>query len=132
LAGKFVRFLELGAAAALVALVAQRPGSATWTRQVGNGVRRLEAILVEDEEAGPQASAFFLPPSIGEQQYGRTDNTALMTLAVASSPVNAEHASTSSLEHWYRAVWLAIELAVAFDAFLTGEVQLATRQVPLT
>jgi hypothetical protein len=130
---KFLHFLEEGPVAALVGSVAHPTDRVTWLRLAGNGTFRLEAVLAESDGSAPTVSAFFLPPTTGQQLLHRADNVASMSLAVEPrGGPGHEQPTALTLDACHRFMCMAMALADAFNEFLLTQLQLATRPAPPT
>jgi hypothetical protein len=107
--------------------------STSWKNLAGHGPRTLEAALTPSEnpmDGVPVASALFLPPTAGEQLYGRNGRSATLILYVEPRTAEGQVPAPSDLLTWSRRFGLALAVPRAFADFLDGDLRLATSNDP--
>ena len=133
LRAKFLAFLNSSAVRTLVEGLTTVSPSTSWKNLAGHGPRTLEAALTPSEnpmDGVPVASALFLPPTAGEQLYGRNGRSATLILYVEPRTAEGQVPAPSDLLTWSRRFCLALAVPRAFADFLDGDLRLATSNDP--
>lgn len=133
LRAKFLAFLSSPSVMSLIAELTHVGPGMSWQNLAGHGPRTLEAALTASAEpldGVPAASALFLPPTAGEELYGRDGHTATLILYVEPRTADAEVAPPSDLATWSHRFTQALAVPGAFADFLDTDVGLATSNDP--
>jgi len=129
LRAKFLTFLNSPSVMSLIAELTHVGPGMSWKNLAGNGPRTLEAALTASADpldGVPAASALFLPPTAGEELYGRDGRTATLILYVEPRTADGEVAPPSDLATWSLRFTEALAVPGAFADFLDTDLGLAT------
>jgi hypothetical protein len=132
LRANFLRFLGQPAITDLVRELSAISPDAAWTARDDNPPFNFGAVLSspEDEEQAPVAWARILLPESLTRQYGRDARSAYLVLYVEPRTDEGLPAPPASLASWHQRLSIALQLAAATAAFLTGDLRLATAADP--
>ena len=128
---KLLAFLRRDPVASLIKAV-RTDDALVWTRQAGNGVLSLEAVLSpKGQEGGLIASVLLQPPAAGMRLYGRDERTACLWIHIDPCGKDGSAAPRTGLAGWYQRFQLAITVTRAFADFLTQDLGLQTSHDPV-
>lgn len=116
----------------VTALTHVEPGM-SWRNLAGHGPRTLEAALTASAdplEGVPAASALFLPPTAGEEMYGRNGRSATLILYVEPRTANGQVPPPAELATWSHRFTQALAVPGAFADFLDTDLGLPTSNDP--
>jgi hypothetical protein len=128
---KLMDLLRRDPVASLINSVINISDGLAWTRQAGNGVLSLEAVLSPTGQDGePVASALLQPPVKGMRLYGRDEGIACLWLHLDPGGIGDSVAQGAGLADWYQRFKLVIAVARAFADFLADDLGSQTLDDP--
>lgn len=133
LRAKFAAFLNSPAVRQLVSALSHVDPSMAWKNMAGHGPRTLEAALAagaDPLEGVPVASALFLPPTAGEELYGRDGRAATLIIYVEPRTADGQVPPASDLATWHERFRLAFGVAAAFADLLANDLGLGAFDDP--
>jgi hypothetical protein len=133
LRASFLAFLNSPDVRAAVEALTFVDPAPTWKSLAGHGPRTLEAALTAEADplgGVPTASALFLPPTAGEQPYGRDERQATLVLFVEPRTPGGQVPPASDLATWWRRFSRALAIPATFADFLATDLGAATSNDP--
>jgi hypothetical protein len=131
LRSRFLAFLTQYAILDLVSVLSHIDHDVKWRSLAGNGRLMLEAaMMAEDQEQAPVASAMLLLPEAGRSSYGGDPRCAEFVLHIEPRTPDGTPAAAISLVQWRDRFTRALAIPQALAHFLTRDLSLATSADP--
>ena len=131
LRSRFAAFLASPQPLGFVSELSHIDSDARWTSLAGNGRLLLEAALMtEDHEQAPVASAMLLLPEPGRPRFGSDPRYAEFVLHIEPRTPDRTPVPPASLLHWRDRFAQTLALPAALATFLTSTQDLATTAEP--
>jgi hypothetical protein len=127
----FLAFLTQYAILDLVSVLSHIDRDAKWRSLAGNGRLMLEAaMMAEDQEQAPVASAMLLLPEAGRSSFGGDPRYAEFVLHIEPRTPDGSPAAPIELVQWRDRFTRALAIPQALAHFLTHDLSLATPADP--
>jgi hypothetical protein len=131
LRSSFLAFLTQSAILDLVSVLSHIDSDARWRSLAGNGRLMLEAaMMAEDQDEAPVASAMLLLPQAGRSSFGGDPRCAEFVLHIEPRTPDGTPASPLDLVEWRDRFTRALGIPQALAHFLTHDLGLATPADP--
>jgi hypothetical protein len=131
LRSRFGAFLASPQPLGIVSELSHIDTEARWTSLAGNGRLMLEAALMtEDQDQAPVASAMLLLPEPGRPRFGSDPRYAEFVLHIEPRTPDRTPVPPPPLLHWRDRFAQALALPAALARFLTSTLDLATTAEP--
>jgi hypothetical protein len=131
LRSRFLAFLALPQVLGLVSELSHIDHGAVWRSLAGNGRLMLEgALMAEDQEDAPVASAMLLLPEAGRSRFGSDPRCAEFALHIEPRTSDGTTAAAAGLAEWHDRFARALTVPEALAHFLRNQLGLATPDEP--
>jgi hypothetical protein len=131
LRSRFLAFLTRQPILDLVSVLSHIDSDATWRSLAGNGRLMLEAaMMAEDQEEAPVASAMLLLPEAGKSSFGSDPRCAEFVLHIEPRTKNGSPATAVGLAEWGGRFAGALAIPRELALFLSHDLDLATPADP--